>query len=584
MSGIVVLKLGGSILDGPDALAAASLEIYREVRAGHRVVAVVSAFRGRTDALAALAGRLAPGLPGRSHCALLATGEAEATAALALRLDGDGVPAECLEGHRLGLRTRGDATDGEPTAFDRAALLAALDRVPVVVVPGFVGVDEQMGTTLLGRGGSDLTAIFLARELGARCRLIKDVDGWFDHDPAAPGPAPSHYVRLAWEDAEADGSPVVQPKAVVLARRWGQEVAVGGLGTARPTVIGRGPSLVEPPPPPPVPLRVTLLGLGTVGAGVYELLAAQPAHYEIVSVLVRNPERPRDVPHDPALVTADPEVALAVPSDVVVELVGGADDALRYVRQALRTGRSVVTANKLLLAEHGPDLERTAAGAGLRLLGSAAVGGGVPMLETVDRLARTRGVRGFRGVLNGTTNFVLDRLAEGVSLAEAVAEAQARGFAEADPSADLSGADAAAKAVLLARVATGFSFTLADVATEGIAGVANGAGSPGGAGGAGRVRLVARCEGADSGRVRLSVRPEAVASGDPLGAVRDEENVLVVTLADDAEVRVWGRGAGRRPTALSVLADLEALRLQAEAAHLRSEAAPALLRAVSGAA
>ncbi|HSL82404.1 MAG TPA: homoserine dehydrogenase, partial [Thermoanaerobaculia bacterium] len=198
MSATTVLKLGGSILEGPETLAKASLEVYREVRAGRRVVAVVSAFRGRTDALAALAHHLAPGAPGRSHRALLATGEAEATAALALQLDGDGVPAECVEGHRLGLRTRGDAADGEPVGCRLDVVRAALERAPVVVVPGFVGVDEQQGTTLLGRGGSDLTAVFLARELRARCRLVKDVDGWFEDDPALPGPRPRRYARLAW--------------------------------------------------------------------------------------------------------------------------------------------------------------------------------------------------------------------------------------------------------------------------------------------------------------------------------------------------------------------------------------------------
>lgn len=579
MSGIVVLKFGGSILAGPEALATAALEVYREVRTGHRVVAVVSAFRGRTDALATLARRLAPDARGRSRCTLLAAGEAEATAAFALQLDGDGVPAECLESHRLGLRTRGGADDGEPVAFDREALLAALERVPVVVVPGFVGIDGARRTTLLGRGGSDLTAIFLARELGAGCRLMKDVDGWFDHDPAAPGPAPSHYVRLAWEDAIADGSPVVQHKAVVLARRWGQEVAVGTLGTARPTLIGHGPSRLEPPIGPPLPLRVTLLGLGTVGGGVYELLAARPHHYRIVSVLVRNPERPRAVEHDPALVTSDPEVALSVPSDVVVELVGGAGDALRYVREALGTARSVVTANKLLLAEHGPELGRTAGASALGLLGSAAVGGGVPMLETVERLARSQGIRGFRGVLNGTTNFVLDRLAEGLPLREAVAEAQALGFAEADPTADLSGADAAAKVVLLARVATGCCFTLGDVETEGIEGVVPGAG---GAGAGERLRLVARCSLEDPRAVRLTVRPEQVAAGDPLAGVRNEENALVVSLSDGSEVRVRGRGAGRRPTALAAVADLETLRLRAETERLRRKPPIAALRRLAG--
>jgi len=561
VSQVVVLKLGGSILDGPEDLDAASLEIYREVRAGHRVVAVVSAFHGRTDALTELARRLAPGALGRSHCALLATGEAEATAALALQLDGDGVPAECIEVHRLNLRTRGDAADGEPVAVDRAALDAALERVPVVVVPGFIGIDEQGHSTLLGRGGSDLTAIFLAHELGARCRLVKDVDGWFEHDPSLPGEPPARWTRLSWDDALAHGAPVVQPKAVSLARGRGQEFAVGALGTARPTLVGAGPTRMELAPPPSPPLRVALLGLGTVGGGVCERLAEQPDRYQIVSILVRDAERPRDVDHDPALITVDPETALAPECDVVVELVGGAGDARHYVLEALRRGRHVVTANKLLLAEHGPELESTAAAAGVRLLGSAAVGGAVPMLEAVERVVRFPGVRGFRGVLNGTTNFVLDRLADGLDFDQAVAKAQELGFAEADPSADLSGADAAAKAVLLARVATGRTLGLQDVDMRGIDDPALRAAQADLADGE-RLRLVARGSFSDDGSMRLAVRPERVPATDPLGQVRDEENVLVVTGVDGSEVVVSGRGAGRRPTALAVMADLEGLRRQ----------------------
>ncbi len=559
MSSLVVLKLGGSILEGPENLDAASLEIYREVRAGHRVVAVVSAFRGRTDALTELACRLCPGSFGRSHCALLATGEAEATAALALQLDGDGVPAACIGIHRLGLHTRGDAADGEPVAVNREALTSALEQVPVVVVPGFAGVDEYGDTTLLGRGGSDLTAIFLAQELGARCRLIKDVDGWYERDPALPGTPPARWTRLSWDDAIADGAPVVQPKAVALARSRSLEFAVGAVGTARPTLVGAGPTRMELAPPPPPPLRVALLGLGTVGGGVYERLTEQPDRYRIVSVLVRDAARARDVDHDPGLITDDPEAALAPECDVVVELVGGAGDARRYVLESLRRERHVVTANKLLLAEHGPELERTADDAGVRLLGSAAVGGAVPMLEAVARMTRFPGVRGFRGVLNGTTNFVLDRLADGLDFDQAVAKAQELGFAEADPSADLSGADAAAKAVLLGRIATGRALGMQDVDVHGIDGPAARSARP--VPGE-RLRLVARGSFSDDGSASLEVRPERVAADDLLGRVRDEENVLVVTGADGSEVVVQGRGAGRRPTALAVMADLEDLRRQ----------------------
>jgi len=560
MSSLMVLKLGGSILDGPEKLDAASLEIYREVRAGHRVIAVVSAFRGRTDALTELACRLCPGSFTRSHCALLAVGEAEATAALALQLDGDGVPAACIGIHRLGLHTRGDAADGEPVAVNREALISTLERFPVVVVPGFAGVDEYGDTTLLGRGGSDLTAIFLAQELGARCRLVKDVDGWFERDPTLPGtPPPARWTHLSWDDALADGAPVVQPKAVALARGRSQEFAVGALGTVRPTLVGTGPTRLELATPTVAPLRVALLGLGTVGGGVYERLTEQPDRFQVVSVLTRDANKDRDVDFDPALMTVDPEVTLSSDCDVVVEMIGGAGDARRYVLEALNRGRHVVTANKLLLAEHGLELERKAADAGVQLVGSASVGGAVPMLETVERMTRFPGVRSFCGVLNGTTNFVLDRLADGLDFDQAVAKAQELGFAEADPSADLSGADAAAKVVLLGRVATGRALGFQDVEVHGIDGPDVRSARP--VVGE-RLRLVARGSFSDDGSVHLAVRPEWVPSDDRLGLLRDEENLLAVTGADGSEVVVQGRGAGRRPTALAVMADLESLRRQ----------------------
>ncbi|MFP3941688.1 MAG: homoserine dehydrogenase [Thermoanaerobaculia bacterium] len=588
MSGPVVLKIGGSVLTQADALPAAALEVYRELRRGHRVVAVVSASPGRTDALARQAERLAPVGPqpvgsgdpehpadpaGPARRAYLATGEAEAAAALALQLAGDGVPVELVEGHRLGLRVvpPSKAPGGGagrapvpalapvgapcPVAWDPRAVLAALERAPVVVVPGFVGLDGAGRTALLGRGGSDLTAVVLAHRLGGRCRLLKDVDGWYERDPAAPGPPPRRYRSLSWRDAASRPAPVVQEQAVAYASGVELRVEVGRPGETPGTRLGPRTTRLAAPFQVPPPLRVTLLGLGTVGGGVCRHLDALRERYTLAAVLVRDPRRDRDVPVDPALLTDDPDEALAPPSDVVVELIGGLEAPHRFVGEALRRGRHAVTANKLLLAERGPELERRAGRAGLRLLASGAVGGGVPMLEAARRLAADPGILGFRGVLNGTTNFVLGRAADGRSLEEALAEARRLGLAEADPEADLSGRDAAAKTVLLCRAATGRWPPLGEVAAEPVGPSALAAARSG----PGVVRQVARAD-LDGVRPRLRVGPEVLDPDDPLARVQGEDNALVLRLADGSEAVLRGAGAGRRPTALAVLADLEDLR------------------------
>jgi homoserine dehydrogenase len=214
----------------------------------------------------------------------------------------------------------------------------------------------------------------------------------------------------------------------------------------------------------------------------------------------------------------------------------------------------VVTANKLVLAEEGARLARQAAAAGVTLRGSAAVGGAVPMLEAVTRAAAGGAVHGVRGVLNGTCNFVLDRLAAGCSLAAAVGEAQAAGFAEADPAQDLDGRDAAWKLRVLARAALGVELAAADVDCRGIAGLPADAVAAARAGGR-TVRLVAECRRLD-GRVVARVRPVSLPCRHFLAGARGEENRLVVEVAGGPPLRLSGRGAGRWPTSEAVFADL----------------------------
>jgi homoserine dehydrogenase len=511
------------------------------------VVAVVSAIGRSTNELLERARRAGGDGHEQASAALLATGERVAAGLFAMTLDRAGVPSAVLDPVDIGLLAEGARLEARPVHVDQAVIRAALRRAPAVVVPGFFARHAEGGLALLGRGGSDYTALYLAERLGSPCRLLKDVDGVFDSDPAR-GPS-RRYVRLAFCDAEALGARVVQPAALELARRRGTSFMVARPGSARGTVVGAESTSFAPMGRESPPLRVTLLGLGTVGGGVFRHLAARPDRFRVACILVRDPARHAAAGVPRHLLTTDPRRIFARPSDVVVELMGGLDPATALIEAALDAGRHVVTANKTVIAERGPELVRLAAARGVTLRYSAAVGGAVPMLERIERMARRRSIARIDAVLNGTSNYVLDRLADGLPLAEAIREAQQRGFAEADPTLDLDGSDAAQKLAILARAAFGASVDWRVIPRSGISGELPEAV-------AGRaVRLVASA-GASGNRLRLAVRPMIVPTGHPLGRVRGEENAALIRLAGGRRALLAGRGAGRWPTAQAVMADL----------------------------
>ena len=238
---VVVLKFGSSVLEGPAGYVAAAAEVAREVGAGRRVVAVVSAPPGSTDALLRSAAPLASRPPDRLVSRLLATGEAQSVALLAIALAERGIEACALEASALALRTRGPTLDADPVDVDALSLRAALDRCAAVVVPGFVGVDAEGELSLLGRGGSDLTALFLADRLDAvECRLLKDVDGVHASDPRVDPAAPV-FQRATWDVVLEVGGALVQAKAVRFARERGRAFRVAPFG-GEGTWVGSKPS------------------------------------------------------------------------------------------------------------------------------------------------------------------------------------------------------------------------------------------------------------------------------------------------------------------------------------------------------
>ena len=291
-------------------------------------------------------------------------------------------------------------------------------------------------------------------------------------------------------------------------------------------------------------LRIGLIGWGTVGAALGQLVLDGPLPLTLASVSVRDPDRAREPALPKGVTVGRPEDALA--ADVVVELAGGLDGPREWARAALDRGTPYVTANKALLATHGKELAELAERRVAALLGSASVGGGTPMIETVSHLAAKGDIVRLRGLVNATTTFILSAMGRGESYDDALLEAQEAGYAEADPSFDVEGRDAAQKLAILASVAWGKWRPESDVATSGILDVGVEPGKI--------VRLVA-----DADPKAMRVGPATLDAADPLSVLDGVESMLEIVSSDGTTVRVSGPGAGGRVTAGAVYADLARL-------------------------
>jgi homoserine dehydrogenase len=632
---ISVQKFGSSVLEREDDLQRAVHAIFADVRAGYSVIAVVSALGNTTDELLAEA-RAATFAPDpRVLARLLATGEARAAALLSLAIERAGLPVGLLGSENAGIVTEGPLLDASPIGLDEDLLLGELAHAPVVVLPGFVGRRVDGELTLLGRGGSDLTAVYVAGRLRAeRCVLFKDVDGLYEWDPRdVERGAPRRFANCAYTDVLALPEGIVQHKAVTTARALGLAFEVGRLvddGAGRTCVSQEPSTWFADTNGPQRPLRIALLGLGTVGGGVLTHLLADPARFQVRNILVRDLDkhiganRAAALGVDARVFTNDVRVIQAAAAskaqdhshesihsnraisanraigasesgdegaaiDLVIEALGGVEPAATWLLGFLNQGVSVITANKAAVAKRFDELHAAAAEHAVFLGLSATVGGVVPALETARRLRgpappsaietrstalpvgppslagtdvmhpRSEGapIRSVEGVLNGTSSFVLDRLASGESLEEAVAAAQARGLAEADPTMDLDGSDVVHKLLILA--ATTFAERKLpavlwmrragiEAATPDLFAQASAQG--------GVVRLVARACLASDGALQLEVAPQVLCAAHPLGRLSGAGNGVCFEVAGQGVVTVRGEGAGRWPTAESVMGDV----------------------------
>jgi len=311
-------------------------------------------------------------------------------------------------------------------------------------------------------------------------------------------------------------------------------------------------------------LRVGLLGCGTVGTAVTRLLhdhredIARRAgcRLEVSKIAVRDPSKRREVPVHSSAFTADPVEVVDDPAiDIVCELMGGSEPAGSLILAAFDRDKPVVTANKELLSTRGRELFDASDAKGLDLYFEAAVGGGIPLVRPLKESLTAERLTSIIGIVNGTTNYVLTRMSEnGMSFAEALGEAQRLGYAEADPTADVDGHDAAAKCAILASIAFNARVVAGDVYREGIGRVttediefARRLGYV--------VKLLAIAELHEE-RVAARVHPAMIPSEHPLAAVRDAFNGVFVEGPNVGELMFYGRGAGGEPTATAVVGDL----------------------------
>ena len=314
------------------------------------------------------------------------------------------------------------------------------------------------------------------------------------------------------------------------------------------------------------PLRVALLGAGVVGGAVARRLTEQAADLaarigaplEIVGIAVRRAGRDRsELGVDPALFTTD-AAELVARADIVVEVIGGIEPARSLILRAMEHGASVVTANKALLAEDGPTLYAAASTCGVDLYYEAAVAGAIPLLRPLRESLAGDDVRTVLGIVNGTTNYVLDKMdTTGAGFADAVEQAQALGYAEADPTADVEGFDAAAKAAILASLAFHTRVAGVDVYREGITEVTAADVAAAKAMDC-VVKLLAICERTREG-VSVRVHPAMIPRSHPLAGVREAFNAVFVEASAAGQLMFYGRGAGGDPTASAVLGDIVAV-------------------------
>ena len=542
---VIVLNFGHSVLNSLEDYTQAASEIYRHYRQGQNVVAVTSAQGDQTDILMAEARRIGPEGEAKNLPELLQLGERRSAALLALALERIGAPAFVRQARDLGLTAEGSFTEARLTGLNTPQLLQDLKNHDIVVMPGFVAIGEKDRAVLLGDGGADLTALYVADQLGVEAVLLKDVNGIYEVDPKS-NPQAARYEEISWEDATRIAGPLIAPRALGFARKNQVPFRVGCPGLPSYTRVGPASGAMKAAPSPRK-LRVAMMGLGVVGGGVFRRIAAHSEQFEIVKIMVRSPEKYIDQGYHPDILATEFSDLIGAKPDVFIDVSGGIEPALGHCKTMIDNGVHVVSANKQAIAAGGQNLLDFAASCGAQLRFSSAAGGGMPVLEMCIR-EKGRITR-VQALLNGTTNYMLDEIGKGRSYAEALKDAQDKGFAEVDPTADVGGADAAAKIRLIAMLGFNEAITLDDIPMDTIAGFnpetpAKGAWK--------RISKLWKDQNGFSSALQL----KDLSHNNFLAQADGEEAHAVFDFEDGDQYRIRGKGAGRWPTAESVMADL----------------------------
>jgi len=539
---VIVLNFGHSVLRSLDDYTQAASEIYRHYRQGQNVVAVTSAQGDRTDILMAEARQIGPEGPAKNMPELVQLGERRSAALLALALERIGAPAFVRQARDLGLKAREAAL----IDLNVEQLEDDLKNHDIVVMPGYVGIGEKDRTVLLTEGGADLTALYVAHRLGVKATLLKDVEGVFEHDPKQAGPDPKRYDKISWQDAKSKAAPLVAAKALEFAQKNEIEFNIGKPGIPTYTTIGTKTGELSPIPSPRT-LKVAMLGCGIVGGGVYRRIKANADRFELVKTMVRDKQKYIDQGYRPDELTTDFTDIEASNPDIFIDVSGPVEPALDHCKTMLAKGVHVVSANKQAIAEGGQNLIDFAREHESELMFSSAAGGGMPVLEMCIRESG-RIVR-VEALLNGTTNYMLDEIGSGKSYDEALKEAQDKGFAEADPTSDVSGADAAAKIRLVALLGFGEAITLDDIPRDTIENYAPDLPLHG------AVKRVASLWRHRNG-FNAALELKDLSLNNFIAQADGEEAHAVFYFDDGDDYKIRGKGAGRWPTTESVMADL----------------------------
>lgn len=547
---IVVLKFGHSILKTETDIPKIIAETYLYVRAGYKVLVVVSAIGNSTDILSRQAENIFPDgiadAPDESIAALLATGEISSGALVSIGFNQVGISAANLN-HAV-IKTDDNILDATPLELDLDTINNAFTKHAVLILPGFIGVNAENKTTLLGRGGSDFSAIFSANCLNAsQCVLYKDSNGIVE-DITVALPTQKIYSHITYNDCLAIAYPVIQYKATQYAREHKQKIYIKNIFSQSQTIVGAHETVVAKKVTPPRKTKILLLGLGTVGLGVFHKLIKNNKFFEIVGIGVKHLDKHARHCIGKEILSDNIDELLSKDYDVLVELVGGALSK-KIIIEALKKKRHVVTANKLVISESWRELHDLALVNNAYLKYSAAVAGVIPVLETITDLNKNVcAIHEVSGVLNGTSNFVLGLVDNGIALQQAIKIAKEKGYAESDPTLDINGMDAFHKIKIISLLAFGQAPDKVEI--EGIESVKHYNEDKGHC-----LKLIATAKLVDN-NVLASVKLVRVAIDNPFASVCGADNLVVIKIKDKKDITLSGKGAGRWPTALAVYADI----------------------------